>query len=331
MTRITTVPERISSTRLAREVVLHVDGLVVDYAGVRAVDGIDFEVRRGEVFGLLGTNGAGKTTTLDVLEGFRAPTSGAVRVFGVDPLVERDRISPRMGIMLQDAGFFEDLTVRQTVRSWRRFYARPRGVEETLQMVGLEHRATVRVKQLSGGERRRLDLGLALLGHPEVLFLDEPTTGMDPEGRHRCLQIVRDLVEEGLTVVLTTHYLEEAEQLADRVAIMHRGRIRTQGTLDEVLAAHRTSVIRFELDPARVTEAALTALMWSPGAHVQRSATTTAVSIDSADPQADLGRLLAAADRTGVALDALTVTRSSLEDLFLALADEAAPTQGVPA
>lgn len=302
-----------------------VAGLVVEYGRSRAVDGIDFSVRRGEVFGLLGTNGAGKTTTLDVLEGFRAPTQGSVRVLGADPLVDHDRIAPRQGIMLQDAGFFEDLTVAQTVGSWRRFYPRSRTIGESLDLVGLEHRARVRVKQLSGGERRRLDLALALLGHPELLFLDEPTTGMDPEGRRRSLEIVRSLVDEGLTVILTTHYLDEAEQLADRVAIMHRGTIRVQGTLTEVLASHRTSTVAFETG-ALGTQ--LEELLRGFAADVRPSAGSNAVSFASTGPQADLTRLLERASRLSLELDAITVSHSSLEDLFLTLATEADPDDG---
>ncbi|AZZ55142.1 ABC transporter ATP-binding protein [Rathayibacter iranicus] len=302
-----------------------VTGLVVEYGRARAVDGIDFSVRRGEVFGLLGTNGAGKTTTLDVLEGFRAPTQGSVRVLGADPLADHDRIAPRLGIMLQDAGFFEDLTVAQTLAAWRRFHSHPRTVGESLDLVGLDNRARIRVKQLSGGERRRLDLALALLGNPDVLFLDEPTTGMDPEGRRRSLEIVRSLVDEGLTVILTTHYLDEAEQLADRVAIMHRGTIRVQGTLGEVLASHRTSTVSFETT-ALGTQ--LEELLHGCAAEVRPSPGSSAVSFASTSPQADLTRLLECASRLSLELDAITVSHSSLEDLFLTLASEADPDGG---
>lgn len=307
---------------------LSVSGLVVEYGETRAVDGIDLTVGRGEVFGLLGTNGAGKTSTLDVLEGFRAPTAGSVRVLGADPYTEHDRIAPRLGIMLQDAGFFEDLTVAQTLRSWRRFYGRSRTVSDSLEIVGLEHRARARVKQLSGGERRRLDLALALLGHPEILFLDEPTTGMDPQGRRRCLEIVRGLVAEGLTVVLTTHYLEEAEQLADRVAIMHRGQIRVQGTLGQVLASHQYSTISFE---TRGHAQALDELLHGFRVDVRTTADVREVRLESTSPQSDLTQLLERASRLGLELDAITVSRSSLEDLFLTLSDEADPDDGGPA
>ncbi|PPH23908.1 ABC transporter ATP-binding protein [Rathayibacter toxicus] len=302
-----------------QDTALSVSGLVVDYGRTRAVHGIDLTVRRGEIFGLLGTNGAGKTTTLDVLEGFRAPTEGSVRVLGANPLTEHDRVAPRLGIMLQDAGFFEDLTVAQTLKSWRRFHQRSRTVDESLELVGLTHRARTRVKQLSGGERRRLDLALALLGHPELLFLDEPTTGMDPEGRRRCLEIVRELVADGLTVVLTTHYLEEAEQLADRVAIMHRGKIRVQGTPSEVLASYGNSAISFE---TRSRGAEFDELLHGFDIQLRSGTETTTVTLTSARAQQDLTRLLERASRLGLELDALSVTRSSLEDLFLTLAND---------
>jgi ABC-2 type transport system ATP-binding protein len=310
---------------MPRETVVSVSGLVVEYGRTRAVDGISFEVRRGEVFGLLGTNGAGKTTTLDVLEGLRPATAGSVRLLGADPLVDHDRISPRIGIMLQDAGFFEELTVAQTIRSWRRFHRDPRSAAESLSLVGLEHRADVRVKQLSGGERRRLDLALAVLGHPEVLFLDEPTTGMDPEGRRRCLEIVRDLVRDGLTVVLTTHYLQEAEELADRIAIMHRGRMEVQGTLDEVLRAHGHSTISFE---SVTTDSGMARLLDGMEASTRRTGPTIAARIESTSPQTDLSLLLARADEQGLALDAIDVSRSSLEDLFLSFAHDPATLPG---
>ncbi|RNI21122.1 ABC transporter ATP-binding protein [Flexivirga caeni] len=301
--------------------VIQVHDLVVSYGSTRAVDGIGFEVRAGEVFALLGTNGAGKTTTLDVLEGFRRPAEGSVSVLGADPYREHDRISPRIGVMLQDAGFFEDLSVRATIRAWRRFHRRARSVDDSLELVGLTHRARARVRQLSGGERRRLDLALALLGHPELLFLDEPTTGIDPEGRRHTLRIIRDLVAGGMTVVLTTHYLDEAQELADRLAIMHRGRIQVSGTVDQVLAQHCGSRVRCAI-PAEVAEAPeVRAVLHARGAEVQRHAGELRVSFDTSDPQADLLPLLTTAARAGAQARDLTVERRTLEDVFLALAE----------
>ncbi|MFJ4712759.1 ABC transporter ATP-binding protein [Streptomyces sp. NPDC088785] len=211
-----------------------------------AVRGVTFSVGRGELFALLGTNGAGKTSTVELLEGLAAPAGGQVRILGHDPHTERDRVRPRIGVMLQEGGFPSELSVTETVRMWAGCTSGARPVGEALDMVGLGGRGKVRVKQLSGGEKRRLDLALALLGRPEVLFLDEPTTGLDAEGRRETWELVRRLRAEGTTVLLTTHYLEEAEDLADRLAILHEGRIAAEGRVAEVVAA-QPSHISFEL------------------------------------------------------------------------------------
>ncbi|WP_458244618.1 ABC transporter ATP-binding protein [Streptomyces sp. MAI_2237] len=205
--------------------------------GFEAVRGITFSVNRGEIFALLGTNGAGKTSTVELLEGLARPAGGRVRVLGHDPYEERAAVRPRTGVMLQEGGFPSELTVAETARMWAGCVSGARPETEALELVGLAGRTGVRVKQLSGGERRRLDLALALLGEPEVLFLDEPTTGLDAEGRRDTWELVRALRETGTTVLLTTHYLEEAEGLADRLAILHEGRIATTGTPAEVTAA----------------------------------------------------------------------------------------------
>ncbi|WP_411143489.1 ABC transporter ATP-binding protein [Streptomyces sp. x-80] len=214
--------------------------------GFEAVRGIDFSVARGELFALLGTNGAGKTSTVELLEGLAPPTAGQVRVLGHDPFTERHRVRPRIGMMLQEGGFPAELTPAETLRMWAGCTSGARPVDEALSSVGLTRRRDVRVKQLSGGERRRLDLALALLGRPEVLFLDEPTTGLDTEARHETWKLVRELRDAGTTIVLTTHYLEEAEELADRLAILHGGRIAQAGYVADVVAAH-PSHISFEL------------------------------------------------------------------------------------
>ncbi|MFE7664368.1 ABC transporter ATP-binding protein [Streptomyces celluloflavus] len=214
--------------------------------GFEAVRGIDFSVARGELFALLGTNGAGKTSTVELLEGLAPPTGGQVRVLGHDPFTERHRVRPRIGMMLQEGGFPAELTPAETLRMWAGCTSGARPIDEALSSVGLSRRRDVRVKQLSGGERRRLDLALALLGRPEVLFLDEPTTGLDTEARHETWQLVRELRDAGATIVLTTHYLEEAEELADRLAILHGGRIAQAGYVADVVAAH-PSHISFEL------------------------------------------------------------------------------------
>jgi ABC-2 type transport system ATP-binding protein len=205
-----------------REHVIEVTDLRRVYGGgFEAVRGITFSVGRGEVFALLGTNGAGKTSTVELLEGLAPATGGRVRVLGHDPYAERAAVRPHMGVMLQEGGFPSELTVAETTRMWADCTSGARPVDEALDLVGLTRRSGVRVKQLSGGEKRRLDLALALLGHPEVLFLDEPTTGLDAEGRQDTWRVVRELRDAGTTVLLTTHYLEEAEGLADRLAILH--------------------------------------------------------------------------------------------------------------
>lgn len=227
--------------------VIEATGARRSYAGgFEAVRGVSFSVGRGELFALLGTNGAGKTSTVELLEGLARPDSGTVRVLGHDPWRERAAVRPRTGVMLQEGGFPSDLTVTETLRMWAGCTSGARPPGEALDLVGLTARAGVRVKQLSGGERRRLDLALALLGRPEVLFLDEPTTGLDAEGRRETWRLVRELRDGGTTVLLTTHYLEEAEALADRLAIMHQGRIVTSGTIADVTAA-RPARIRFGL------------------------------------------------------------------------------------
>ncbi|MBD0744082.1 ABC transporter ATP-binding protein [Streptomyces sp. CBMA152] len=227
--------------------VIEVEELRRTYAGgFEAVCGISFSVAPGELFALLGTNGAGKTSTVELLEGLAAPSAGTVRVLGHDPYTERASVRPRTGVMLQEGGFPSELTVAETARMWAGCTTGARPVGEALELVGLTRRADVRVKQLSGGEKRRLDLALALLARPEVLFLDEPTTGLDAEGRHDTWELVRDLRDSGTTVLLTTHYLEEAEALAERLAILHEGRIAAAGRVDEVVAA-QPSHISFEL------------------------------------------------------------------------------------
>ncbi|GGP69012.1 ABC transporter ATP-binding protein [Streptomyces melanogenes] len=227
--------------------VIEVEELRRTYAGgFEAVRGISFSVARGELFALLGTNGAGKTSTVELLEGLAPPSAGSVRVLGHDPYTERAAVRPRTGVMLQEGGFPSELTVAETVRMWAGCTSGARPVGEALELVGLARRADVRVKQLSGGEKRRLDLALALLARPEVLFLDEPTTGLDAEGRHTTWELVRELRDAGTTVLLTTHYLEEAEALAERLAILHEGRIAAAGRVDEVVAA-QPSHLSFDL------------------------------------------------------------------------------------
>jgi ABC-2 type transport system ATP-binding protein len=295
---------------------ISVDGLRQRYGDFEAVAGISFEVAPGELFALLGTNGAGKTTTLETLEGHRPAQGGTVRVLGRDPYRERRAVRPRIGVMLQDGGFFPDLTVAETVDRFRGFTPEPRPRDEVLGLVGLAERAGVRVRQLSGGQKRRLDLALALLGRPRVLFLDEPTTGMDPEARRATGRIVRDLVAAGTTVLLTPHYLEEAEHLADRLAIMHRGRIETAGTVAEVVAGHGDR-IGFQV-PERLRVAELPALRGARAdIAVDGGRAVASYTVTEAGLQSCLYELLRWADEHRVELRGLQARSASLEDVFL--------------
>lgn len=282
--------------------------------GFEAVSGISFSVPRGELFALLGTNGAGKTSTVELLEGLAVPDAGTVRVLGHDPYRERGAVRARTGVMLQEGGFPSDLTVTETVRMWAACTSGARPVGEVLEVVGLTGRARVRVKQLSGGERRRLDLGLALVARPEVLFLDEPTTGLDAEGRRDTWELVRSLRDGGTTVLLTTHHLEEAEALADRLAIMHGGRIVASGTTAEVTAG-QPARIRFRLPEGVPADRLPTGLRSPDGA-----AAGGWTEIRTRALQESLHTLLGWAAREGVVLDGLDARSGSLEEAFLEIA-----------
>jgi len=213
---------------------IEVRGLTMSYADRQILKGVDFEVRAGEVFCLLGPNGAGKTTTVEILEGFRQRTGGTVSVLGMDPQAHPTRLRERIGIVLQECGFPRQARVAELIGIWRAYYPRPRGLDELLQVVELTQDRNAMVSRLSGGQRRRLDLALALAGDPDLIFLDEPTTGFDPESRRRCWTAIENLRALGKTIVLTTHYLDEAERLADRVAILQHGRIQVAGTVRHV-------------------------------------------------------------------------------------------------
>ena len=282
-------------TGTASDLVVDVRGLVVAYGSFRAVDGVDLDVRRGEVFALLGTNGAGKTSTLEALQGFRPRAAGRVDVLGEDPMVSTRRIRSASGVMVQEAGFVPEATPVTALQLWASLSSRVDDVDAVLERVGLAHRRGVLVKDLSGGERRRLDLALAVWGAPDLIVLDEPTAGLDPESRSTLWGLVRELRDGGTTVLMTTHHLEEAEQLADRVAIMHRGRIAVRGTLAEVL----------DQRPARITA-------------VRRVDDRPDEQIDvrTQDLQADLLALLLDAQRTGAELHRLRATPASLEEVF---------------
>jgi ABC-2 type transport system ATP-binding protein len=268
------------------------------YGPVEAVRGLSFEVERGEVFGLLGPNGAGKTTTVEILEGYRRRSAGDVRVLGHDP-AERDRqLQQRVGIVLQSCGFYPRVTVREAVEHFSKAYERPRDPGETIELVGLDEKAESRTKDLSGGQRRRLDLALALVGDPEVVFLDEPTTGFDPAARRTAWGVVRTLKELGKTVLLTTHYLDEAQELADRVAIVKEGRIVAEGP------------------PGRLGPA-------SSRYRVSYLSGDKRVEHQTDDPTELLHRLTRDAIARGERLEGLEVTRPTLEEVYLELTAEA--------
>jgi ABC-2 type transport system ATP-binding protein len=218
--------------------------LYKQYGELRVLEGVDLEVGHGEVFALLGPNGAGKTTTVEILEGYRRATAGQVRVLGFDPWTHPRPLQERTGVVLQECGFPNHLRVGEVIDAWRAYYPRPRPMSELLELVELTDQRSTLVRRLSGGQRRRLDFALALAGDPEVIFLDEPTTGFDPEARRRCWTAIDNLRTLGKTILLTTHYLDEAERLADRVAILAAGRIRAVGTPHQLsqLAAAPTSI-----------------------------------------------------------------------------------------
>jgi len=231
-----------------------VRGLRKSYGGTEAVRGIDFEIRTGEVFGLLGPNGAGKTTTIEILEGYRERSGGEVEVLGVDPQRGGRAWRERMGVVLQSSSLYPNLTVRESVRTFGGYYERQRDVDEVVELVGLTEKTDARVRTLSGGQKRRLDLGLALVGDPDMIFLDEPTTGFDPGARRTAWEMIRNLRSLGKTILLTTHYLDEAEQLADRVAVLRAGEIVREGKPSELTSAGALTEIRFRRNGDVVVE-----------------------------------------------------------------------------
>ena len=290
--------------------VISVHGLVCRYGDFIAVNGIDLTVQRGELFALLGTNGAGKTTTLETLEGHRSADAGRVRVLGRDPHVHRRDLAARIGVMFQHSGLPGNLTPHEMLTLWTQLTpdaTRHRDVEATLAMVGLDHRSHVHIQRLSGGERRRLELAVALVNDPELVFLDEPTTGMDPEARQRTWQVLRTLLADGTTVVLTTHYLEEAESLADRLAIMHEGRLATHGTLADIIASYPARI------HARLPQHAPALPSIGDTVHVD---TAGRLRITTRRLQHDLTRLLRWADEHAVMLGELQAIEASLAQVF---------------
>jgi ABC-2 type transport system ATP-binding protein len=285
---------------MTTDVAIEVEDLRKDYGPQQAVRGISFSVRRGEVFGLLGPNGAGKTTTVEILEGYRERTAGRVAVLGMDPGARPAALRERIGIVLQSSGLYRHLTVREAVSHWAGFYRAPRDVEETIALSGLEAAAGKRTITLSGGQQRRLDFALALVGDPELVFLDEPTTGFDPAARRQAWDTVRSLQQLDKTVLLTTHYLDEAQALADRVAIIKHGAILAEGAPGELGGSKR----RYRV-------------AWCDAAGEPQTRETE-------DPTPLLHELTGDALARGSRVDELSVTQPSLEDVYLELTAEAA-------
>jgi ABC-2 type transport system ATP-binding protein len=287
-----------------------VAGLKKSYGSIEAVRGISFEVAEGEVFALLGPNGAGKTTTVEILEGYRGRDAGSVSVLGMDPERGGSRFRERIGIVLQECGIEELLTVEEVLERQAGYYPSPRPVEEVIDLVGLADKAQARVRTLSGGQRRRLDLGLALAGDPALIFLDEPTTGFDPAARRNAWDLVKRLCGLGKTVLLTTHYMEEAQYLADRVAVIADGRFVAEGTPHSLGGRDTGSArISFAL-PDGLPLSALPLSARSEGAQVV---------IETGEPTRALHVLTGWALERGIELQGLTVSRRSLEDVYLEL------------
>jgi ABC-2 type transport system ATP-binding protein len=274
-----------------------VSDLHKSYGDFEAVRGVSFEIQTGEVFGLLGPNGAGKTTTVEILEGYRRRDRGDVSVLGIDPEHARLDWRERIGVVLQHDELYWTFTVRECVDLFAGYYERPRDPSEVVRLVGLEEKADARVKTLSGGQKRRLDLAVALVGDPELLFLDEPTTGFDPGARRVAWDTIRSLRALGKTILLTTHYIEEAQQLADRVAVLREGRIAALGTPGELIGTTSATEIRYRRDGEVVV-------------------------LETEEPTRVLHELTEKALAEGVELDGLEVRRPTLEEVYLALTEE---------
>jgi ABC-2 type transport system ATP-binding protein len=300
--------------------VIEVEGLRKSYQGVERVHGISFCVREGEIFGLIGVNGAGKSTTIEILEGYRPRDAGQVRVLDADPALRAREWRNRIGLVLQECELDPVHTVRETVTMFARYFSAPVGVSETIATVGLEPETNARIGHLSGGQKRRLDVALGLIGGPEVLFLDEPTTGLDPTARRDMWGVFDALRAKGTTVFLTTHYMDEAAHLADRIVILKAGEIVAEGTPAELSRGlDRQARVSCEIPPEMVAQ--VDAL----GIYSDGEFTSGILHFSTSDAQASLRTLLEWADRTGVELGHLQIIRPTLDDVFVQLAGEPTP------
>jgi len=308
------VEPRESSPATQHSLAIEVEGLVKRYNDRVVVDHLSFTVPRGEFFALLGPNGAGKTTTIEILEGYRRPDAGFVRVLGLDPWHDGHRLKPRIGVMLQAGGIYPTATPREVVELFAAFYPDPEDPSELLRLVGLEDVSQTRYRYLSGGQQRRLALALALIGKPELLFLDEPTTGMDPQARRLTWSLLEELKRRGITIVLTTHFLEEAERLADRVAIIDHGRLLVLATPQELM--------RLETDQITLTashDLELAALQQLPSVRRVRELGNGRYALETERPMDTLVEVTSWARAHGILLTEVRVGYRSLEDVFLRL------------
>jgi ABC-2 type transport system ATP-binding protein len=299
------------------EAAIQVEGLVKRYGSHTVVDELSFQVQQGEIFALLGPNGAGKSTTVEILEGYRARDGGAVRVLGLDPIADAGHLKARMGVMLQEGGLYLTMTPREALHLFAKYYPNPNDPDETLAMVGLENAAGTRYRRLSSGQKQRLSLALALIGRPELVFLDEATAGMDPQARRSTWNIIRNLREIGVTVLLTTHYLEEAERLADRVAIIDAGRLIKIGTPSD-LAAVETGGVRLRVS-GPVDLDILRAL---PSATSVQHDGNGLFEFETSDAPQLLVEITGRLRDIGIPILELRVGSGSLEELFLRLTGE---------
>jgi len=292
-----------------------VDNFSKSYGSNRVVDHLQFTVQRGEIFALLGPNGAGKTTTVETLEGYRTPDEGNVRVLGLDPIRQAQALKPRIGVMLQQDGLYPALTAREVLSLFAGYYERPQPIDALMERVGLTSAAKVRCRRLSGGQKRRLALAVALIGNPELVFMDEPTAGMDPQARLTTWEIVRDLKGSGVTILLTTHLMDEAERLADRVAIIDHGRLIALDTPTNLTGTQNANIVRF-VAPAGLDCAQLTALDSAQKAEELRPGSYL---VETDRVPVLLAELTAWLRDRNITLSELRVGHGSLEDLFLRL------------